>query len=213
MTRNRLILAAAGILIVAVAWYFVLIAPKADQLSTAKKDLSDARSQQQSLAATLKRLQDLDRERPARQAQLQRLAAAIPAEPDLAGFLLSANDLAIKANVDWVSIAPAPPSAAAAGLPSQVSMQIQIQGGFFQVLDYLNRIENLPRIVVVDSVQVSASQGGDSASPVLTLALSARMFTTAAATAAGASTTTTGPGGPGTSTTTTITPTTLRPGP
>ena len=39
--------------------------------------------------------------------------------------------------------------------PSVIPLSIQIKGGFFQVLDYLNRLEDMGRLVIVDAHQRS----------------------------------------------------------
>jgi len=201
MTRGRLIAAGAAVLVLAIVWYLLLLAPKSNQLSTAHKQLADAKDQETQLQSTLRRLQALAQQRPSRQAELERLQAAVPPAPDLAGFILSADKIALDAGVDWQSVSPAPPAPGAAGGPSTISMTIQVQGGFFQVLDYLNRIEDLDRVVVVDTLQLSTSDTDNPASPKLSVNLAARMFTTAPA-AGSPTTNTTTPGAPGVTTTT-----------
>ena len=76
---------------------------------------------------------------------------------------------------------------------------MNITGGYFQVLDFVNRLDSLPRIIVVDSINVS---GG--AVSQLTVALTARMFVSANKPVAGsgATTTTTSTTVPGATTTT-----------
>jgi len=216
VNRGRLAAIAGVSLLVIFGWYFGVLAPKSKQLKDERAKVDASRATEQSLNATLKRLQDLARQRPARQAELQRLAAAVPAQPDLAGFIIAADKMAIDSGVDWVSVSPSPPSAGAVGAPSTIAMSIQVQGGFFQVLDYLNRMEHLERVVVVDTVQLTASTG-NGPSPTLSVSMNARMFTTAAPTrasgpagagGAGATTTSTAPGATATTVTTTASPTT-----
>jgi len=200
MTRGRIVALGAIALAVIVGIYFFLLAPKSKQLKEQRAQLKEAEAQETSLTATLRRLQSLAQQRPARQAELLRLAAAVPATPDLAGFIISADKIAVDSGVNWVSVSPAVPAPGAAGAPSTITMTMQIQGGFFQVLDYLNRLEHLERIVVVDSVNLTAQDDG-SASPPITVNITARMFTTpaprgGAATPGGATTGTTVPGSP-----------------
>jgi Tfp pilus assembly protein PilO len=92
---------------------------------------------------------------------------------------------------------------------------MSISGGYFQVLDFVNRLDRLPRIVVVDALSISSgTTTGQAGGSQLQVTMQARMFTTTAkavvgaAGAAGATTTvpgattTTGPGGAGATTTT-----------
>lgn len=196
MKRNAVIGVVAGALVVVLAWYLLFYKPTSSDVSKTKGDLDSAQTQEQSLQATLARLQSLDKERPQQQATLDKLNAAIPATPDLAEFIFEANTAAADSGVDWLSIAPTPPAASPTGGPSVIALNIQVQGGFFQVLDYLNRLENLKRLVVTQSINVAAgstdgsSSGGstnttlptstsESGAPTLSVTLSATMYTSA----------------------------------
>jgi Tfp pilus assembly protein PilO len=178
-------------------WFFLFYKPKSSDVSKVNDEVTTAERQQQDLEATLARLQALDKERPQQQATLDKLNAAIPATPDLAEFIFEANTAAADSGVDWLSIAPTPPVASATGGPSEIVLNIQVQGGFFQVLDYLNRLENLKRLVVTDTVSLSAggtdtsgsagstdtptlsTSTSDSGAPTLSVTLGAKMYTSA----------------------------------
>ena len=79
---------------------------------------------------------------------------------------------------------------------------MSIQGGFFQVLDYLNRLEDLGRLVIIDALNASAANADDgngtgtastTGAPTLAVTLTGRMFTMAAPVAPAGSTPTPGP--------------------
>ncbi|MDQ3680733.1 MAG: type 4a pilus biogenesis protein PilO [Actinomycetota bacterium] len=65
-----------------------------------------------------------------------------------------------------------PVAGGAAARPAEIRLALQIRGGYFQVLDFLNRLDDLPRLVVNDSLTVSADQTAR-----LTVGLTSRMFT------------------------------------
>jgi Tfp pilus assembly protein PilO len=101
-------------------------------------------------------------------------------------------------------------AAGAGSVPSEIQVAIDIKGGYFQVLDFLNRIDDLTRIVVVDAVALSPGGSDDTSgtatgSDELTASITARMFTTTAAeadqtgTTGAATTPTTASSGGGTS--------------
>ncbi|MGZ8765460.1 MAG: type 4a pilus biogenesis protein PilO [Acidimicrobiia bacterium] len=197
MKRNTILAVVAGALVVILIWFFAFYKPKGDEVSKTNDEVATAERQQQDLDATLAQLQALDKERPQQQATLDKLNAAIPATPDLAEFIFEANTAAAESGVDWLSIAPTPPVASATGGPSEIVLNIQVQGGFFQVLDYLNRLENLKRLVVTDTVNLSAggtdtsgsagsttettlsTSTSDSGAPTLSVTLGAKMYTSA----------------------------------
>jgi Tfp pilus assembly protein PilO len=167
----------------------------------------------------LTRLQQSRRDQPLKQSQLETLRVAVPDDPNLAQFILDANDAASKAGIDFLSITPTPPSAQAQGTtpstpaagagagatPTPIRMSLSVSGGYFQVLDFINRLNRLPRIVVIDNLSMAGS--GDATQ--LQVSIQARMFTTSSRPVAGAatggattgsSTTTTAPGGTTTTT-------------
>ncbi len=197
MKRNVIIAIVAGALAVILVWFFLFYKPKSNEVSKTNDEVATAERQQQDLEATLARLQELDANRPQQQADLDKLNAAIPATPDLAEFIFEANTAAADSGVDWLSIAPTPPAASLTGGPSEIVLNIQVQGGFFQVLDYLNRLENLKRLVVTDTLNLSAggtdtsgsagsagtptlsTSTSDSGAPTLSVTLGAKMYTSA----------------------------------
>jgi Tfp pilus assembly protein PilO len=223
--RSVLIGCAVGAVVVILLWYFLLFAPASKDLDDTRDQVSSLQSQNQELENTIRQLKELSRNSVEQQAKLRTLRAAIPSTPDLGEFILQANEIASASGIDWLSIAPTPPAAGTAGGPtSTIAISMQIQGQFSAVLDYLTRLEDLERLVVVDTVNLSAGSGaggagasgatGSAASvtgaPDLSVTITGRMFSDAAPAAAPGSAGT--PAAPGGSTATTpgaTTPTTV----
>jgi len=205
MNRRLLIPLGAGVLVI-LLWFVALWSPQGSALSSAKKRKTDAQAQGATLRDQLKRLQDARRDQPLKQSQLETLRVAIPDDPNLAQFILDANDAASRSGIDFLSITPTqptPPSQATTGstvpgggsaTPVPIRIGMAIAGGYFQVLDFINRLNALPRIVVVDSLTMA----GGASSAQLQVTLQERIFTTSvqpvSGGATGASTTTTTPG-------------------
>jgi len=208
--RNALLVGAAIAVAIVLLWYFVLYAPLNDDLSSAQDQVAQEQKTTQSLQAKLAQLESQKQNGTQQQALLRRLDAAVPKEPDLAEFIIQANDIADQSGIEFLSIAPTPP-AAGSGV-SVINLTITISGGFFQLQDYLRQLEQLERLVIVDGINVSASTGSGagatgleatSSGTSLSVTLTGRMFTRAAAAAT--------PGGTG-GTTTPTTPSTSTPG-
>jgi Tfp pilus assembly protein PilO len=202
MKRNAVIGLAAAVLAVIVVWYLVIYSPKADELTTVKADVATEAKKTQDLESQLAQLNEQKKNASQQEALLNKFDAAIPEQPDLGEFIIQANNIADSSGVDFMSVAPSPP--AASGTTTVIALSISIQGGFFQVKDYLSQLESLERLVIVDGIKISAgsSAEGTSADGVtLSVTVTGRMFTRAQpAGAAGAtptapdSTTTTTPG-------------------
>jgi Tfp pilus assembly protein PilO len=192
MKRFLPFIAAGAAVLIVIVWYVALYSPKNSDLSKAHADLTAAQGSQQNLKAQLSNLRGLESNRTKQQAVLQKLSAAVPPTPDLASFILEANDIATQSGVNWLQVSPGLPSAASGGGPTSINLSMQLEGGFYQVYDYLNRLETLQRLVIVDSVNINAKSTGQSAEPTLSMSVSGRMFTRAAPQ-------TSGPGGAGAS--------------
>jgi Tfp pilus assembly protein PilO len=221
--RNQLLIGGAALLAIVLLWWFVLYAPLGDDLDSAKTQRDAEESQTDSLRADLTRLQGQQKNGTQQQALLRKLGAAVPEQPDLAEFIIQANEIADQSGISFLSIAPTPPVAGTGA--SVIGLTISIQGSFFQLQDYLRLLEKLERLVIVDGITISGSGGGASSTTgtgsstdastsssgegtTLGVTLTARMFTRAApvggttdgSTTPGATTTTTVPG----ATTTTV---------
>src|SRR4051812_35235629 len=206
MNRRLLIPLGAGVVVI-LLWFVALWSPQGSALSDARKRKNDAQQQGATLRDQLTRLQQARADQPLKQSQLETLRVAIPDDPNLAQFILDANDAANKAGIQFLSISPTPPSAQGQGTtaapgatagaaPVPIRMAITISGGYFQVLDFINRLNRLPRIVVIDALTFSG--GGDISN--MSVSISARMFTTSPTPVSGTSTgggptSTTAPGG------------------
>jgi Tfp pilus assembly protein PilO len=182
--RSRVIAVSVLVFVVVVMiWNLMIFAPKGRQLSAAKKDAQAEQAQESPLRAQLAHLQEISKNGPEIAAQLDRLSAAIPTAPDLDGFILSANQIAVQSGIDWLSVSPAVTQAGTTGV-SVIPLTLSIQGGFFQVLDYLNRLEDLGRLVIVDALNAAAgatdTAAGATGAPTLAVTLTGRMFTMAA---------------------------------
>jgi Tfp pilus assembly protein PilO len=189
--KSRAIIAGVLVLIVVLlAWNMLFFSPAGKDRDEAAEARDAAQSQQASLQSTLDRLLDLESRQPEFIEEQARLAGKIPAQPDLQVFIRAAYDLQVESGLDWISIAPTEPAPGPSGV-SEIRMTVQLEGGYYQVLDYLNRLEDMSRLVVVDSIQVGAgaTDGGEgstdstvptsSGAPTLAVSLSARMFTQA----------------------------------
>ncbi|HEX5616481.1 MAG TPA: type 4a pilus biogenesis protein PilO [Acidimicrobiia bacterium] len=205
MNRRGVALFAVAAVAIVALWWTLVYSPRGDQLDDAKVELETAQGEQQALQAQLARLEDINENLPEIDADLAKLSGLVPPTADLAGFILGMNDLANQSGIDWISVSPTPPAAQGTGFAT-IGLNITVEGGFFQVLDYLNRLEDFDRLVVVEGVNVTGgSTGGEGTdgavvdSSGLAVSMTARMFTTqqpgvatTTTTAPAATTTTTG---------------------
>ena len=180
MTRKTTLIAVGASLALLVAWFVLLWGPQGGKLSDAEDREEVAVAANAELELRRDRLVAAQADAPALQAKVESLRVAVPDSPELAQFILNANDAAAASGVDFLSISPTPPSASLDPLlPAEVILSITVDGGYFQVLDYLNRVDDMERIVVVDTLALTPTGGEEAAPTGLSAALTARTFTTA----------------------------------
>ena len=178
----------AVIMVVALWWVFVFSGIRSDA-SKAAEDVDTAKAESTSLEAQLKQLEALEADAPQTQARLDEMRKLLPQQADLAGFIDEANALGAEAGVKWVSVTPTTPTTSAA--VNTIPFTMTVSGGYYQVLDYLHRVEGMSRLVVIDGVTIDQGEAAeDGGPPELTANLTARMFSQSAVqTAPGAPTT------------------------
>ncbi|MDP8991548.1 MAG: type II secretion system protein M, partial [Actinomycetota bacterium] len=96
MNRRPLLIAAGAGVAVLVLWYLVFWGPRSRALDDARKRRQAAEQQESQLRTEIARLRGARGQEPAKRAQLEALRVAIPDEPNLAQFILDANEAAVR---------------------------------------------------------------------------------------------------------------------
>ena len=179
MNRRGFLIALGASLALLALWFVFLWGPQGGRLSDAQARTEAAEAQNQELELRIQRLEAAQEGAPARMAELAALRRAVPDDPELAQFILDANQAASEAGVDFLSITPGVPSPGVSGLPPVITLGITVTGPYFAVLDYLERIDDLPRIVVIDGLNLTP-QDEPGQLQQLTVNVTGRMFATSA---------------------------------
>lgn len=219
---------ALGVVIAMVlAWWFLLWGPRNRSYNDADAAAQQAQAQLTQLQAQYNRLLSIKQQIPAFQAELAKIQTAVPDKPQLDQIILNINGAAVDSGVQLLSLSPTPPAAAssagtaaaATAAPPSIRVSLSLKGGYDQVLDFINRLDGLPRLLVIDTVGLTSNASGPSATSTasgtagtaavtppaeLTISLTVRLFTTTAQPAGGSTTTTTAPAGGSGATTTTV---------
>lgn len=187
MKRTGVIVILALTFVIGTAWYFAVFQPIDTARARTVNNDAAARQEYEILSAQLARLESLETDRTKQDALTRRLDAAVPATPDLGAFIIEANTIATDAGISWIAIAPDATSTAVTDGFTAIPVQIRVEGGFFSVLDYLNRLETAKRLVIVDRIVTAPlpveRTGGevDPINPKLAASMYVRIFTRAPA--------------------------------
>jgi Tfp pilus assembly protein PilO len=169
--RQELILAAVGTLLVLIAVTMLLIRPARQATAEARADRAAAVTESQSLRDQIKALEALQPNEAELKAKADLARAEFPATPALPGLVDALQDSASLAGVELGTVAPtAPKSSTLNPLLAEITTNVDVSGGYFEIQDFLARLENLvkgsdpgrvdPRSVLVQSVNVASSSPG-----------------------------------------------------
>lgn len=172
MNRNVALLAGLIVVALLLAWWFLLYSPKGEEIAEVETQIEDVQAQQVQARNRINSLKDVRQRAPEIEAQINAADAIIPPGPALPGAYRQLQMAADAAGVELPSIAISRPGGGEGANPMSVSLSIN--GGYFQIVDFLRRIEDptiTPRGIVWGSVSVAPS-----AYPTLTASLSGTMF-------------------------------------
>jgi len=149
--RIRMILVIFGILALCAAWFFFFIRPRQAELAKVRADTVEAEDKTVALQAELDRLEQLQANAPALEAELAATRRLIPSENEVANYIFLVEEAATQADIDFVNVTPELPKPPPEGAPlAEIRTVIGAEGGYFEIQDFFRRLYNLDRAVRVD---------------------------------------------------------------
>jgi Tfp pilus assembly protein PilO len=237
VNRRAPLFAAIGMFLLVLIVVFVAIMPKMREVQERRDELEQEQQNEQFLLAELNRLRAARAQLPEVRRRLAKFNQRVPATADLPGLIRLLQNASDASNLEFFSIAPGTPTAVAGGggapapLPTEapsdtettppvvtapstsasaIPANITVIGCFFEIDQFLFRIETLPRAAKVTSLTVGRGPDTDLISCQLSVALVVTVYTTDTAAGPGAAPEVTNDGG-GTPVVTTPPPTTAAP--
>jgi Tfp pilus assembly protein PilO len=179
-TRARLILAIAAALVVCVAFFFLFVRARQNELATVNEEIAAEETRTIQLRSELARLQDLQERAPELEAELAEIRQLVPQQHDIASFVFQIEEAAQSSGVAFVNIDPEIPKAPPEGAPlAEVRLVIQADGGYFALQDFVRRLYSLDRAVRIDLFNMVGQEDTSTEGPAgfsIDLDITARMF-------------------------------------
>ncbi|HVL81327.1 MAG TPA: type 4a pilus biogenesis protein PilO, partial [Actinomycetota bacterium] len=191
--RTRAILIGVGFVVLTMLWFFFLFRPNQARIAELRTEQQTTEQQIDQLRIRLAELQRLRDQEPMLRAQLARFTDALPEDPRLPDFILQVEEQANLAGIEFLSITPSlpapyagagdpaavPPAAPAGGGELQaISVSISTTGTYFELLDFILRLERqIPRAVRLNNFALAPT--GETArgqSPTLQVTFDMQMF-------------------------------------
>jgi len=177
--RRGLILGVLAALLLTVGWWFLLISPRNAKIDEARQELQSARDEEALLRTRISNLEEIRDAEVEYLAALGNLETMIPDRPLLEEFIEQINALADSTGVLLRSMSPSIP-ASAPDNPDlrEISVNVQLEGQFFDVVGFLFGLTELDRLVRVDGV-AATSATDEAGETVLSVSLQLKLFTLA----------------------------------
>ena len=160
--RTRLILTVVAAVLVVLLAYFLLIRPRQGQLTDVQAQVEQEENLTIQLRGQLARLQELQRNAPQLQAELDRIRDLVPQEHETPNFIFQVTAAAAASGVDVVQLTPELPKPPPEGAQlAQVRVTIGGEGGYFAIQDFVRRLYNLDRALRIDVLDLVESETSD----------------------------------------------------
>jgi len=143
--RDIAILIGLGVVVVVVAWYLLIIGPKKDD--AAEKN-AQYQTEKKSYDESLERVQRMDEEQVAAKqasADLLKLNKLVPSDSQVPSMIVEMQSTADLAGIKFMKIVPDTAVAGVAG-GTIVPFELNFQGEYYDVTDFLYRVENFARM-------------------------------------------------------------------
>ena len=172
--KQMVALTLLGALVIAAGGWFLLISPKRSDAAALRDQAAVKEQGNQVLVTQLAQLKAQAKALPAQQAKLAAVAAKIPGTTALPALVRALNAAADDTGVELLSISPGGPIAvdatgpvagtpttaksaagASVGTLQSIPVALNVVGSYFQVAEYLDKLENLARAFRVTGLSLT----------------------------------------------------------
>jgi len=166
--RNMLILGALGLVLIVIAFYFLLLGPLLGRLDEQAQAREDKQIQLAQLQQEVNELEEVRRNSPEIERQLLELNKRIPAQPEVPTLVVQIEEIADASGVTQLSIQPGTPAPPPGGGDFSVQpITMSFEGTYDQLQDFLLRTRNLARLVTVNQVTYEEATEATTAEPTI----------------------------------------------
>ncbi len=190
MNRQMWLLAGLGLVLVLVLYFLFLWRPRTQELAEATEQIEETQQQQDQARADIARLEAVRANAPEFEAAISAANSVIPQDEALPAALRQLQLAADDSGLTLLTVTPGRPAEVAPpegeeqdggeaapeadGQLAQISLSVQVTGNYFQVVDFLRRVEDptiVPRGIVWTTASVTAEDY-----PTLNASLTGQMF-------------------------------------
>lgn len=153
LSPKQMVLAAGvGFLVVLLVFIFLMLVPQVVKLGALRADEETAREDYSKAQTNLKQLEEIKQTSRKGETELMRAEQKVPTEAELPTLIVQVETTASKSGLTLLEMTP--------GTPVQMSnyqeipVTINVQGYFYPLLDFVYRLEKLPRLFNVVMIDI-----------------------------------------------------------
>lgn len=151
--RNILILGILILVVLAIAYYFLLFSPLRQDYLAKYDERTRREAQKQQLEQTAAQLENIRRNADDIERQILELSKRIPEQAEIPTLVVQIEEVARAADVTQLRIEPGDPQAPPGGGDfSRIPITMSFEGTYEQLQDFLLRVRNLARLVTINEV-------------------------------------------------------------
>jgi Tfp pilus assembly protein PilO len=141
--RVKLLLMAAGLVVVAALVWFFLLSPIRGDIAALDTQIEEEQSQLLAARTKLAQAEATRDEGKRNQARLLELAKLMPTEAEIPSLLLQIQDLADEAGIEFIAISPGDSKLSDDKSYRTLSLDLEFEGTYFSVTDFVYRAERM----------------------------------------------------------------------
>lgn len=153
-----MLLVVLGVIVTTAVWWLLFIGPRNDAIADADSQRDFAENEARVLTSQIARLNAIKDQEISYLFAIGEMETSIPTEPEFDAFIEDLTFLAERSGVDIIAVTANPPQDTdvedAANL-FEIRVNLSLEGQFFEILGLLYGLEELERLVRVDSIDIN----------------------------------------------------------
>ncbi len=154
--RNQIYTAAALMAISVIVFFLLALRPQLSRLSSLNSEIKQERANLENAKLTLKRLSAIKEESSKTEAKAIELAEKVPDQSEMPSLLVRLQNVADDSGLDFGSFKVSDEKEENGYV--QIPISITVSGSFYDLVDYIYRLENMRRKLSITKLSISSAK-------------------------------------------------------
>lgn len=164
--KETIVVIAVIIILLTIAFWMFAYRPTINEKNKLKSQQEEVKNEIQSNQVTLQRLQEVRNNASKVEAEIIRIMSRLPSNPEIPSLLIQLKDVAEKSGVEINSFKPSTPKENGNYKVMNIDLSVSskfnnVPGNGGSLIEFLYRLENMQRVISVESVNIVRSGNED----------------------------------------------------